>query len=75
MNFYRLSISSVDGKQYLSEVVLSALVVFSLLAKIVLDQSYTTLLEKYPTLFFYENLVDVNEARLHEATLNLHTHA
>ena len=25
--------------------------------------------------FFLENLVDFNEARLHEATLNLHTHA
>ena len=25
--------------------------------------------------FFCENLVDFNEARLHEATLNLHTHA
>ena len=23
--------------------------------------------------FFYKNLVDFNEARLHEATLNLHT--
>ena len=28
----------------------------------------------YPT-FFYENLVDFNEALLHEATLNLHTHS
>ena len=35
---------------------------------------YTILLEKYLT-FFCENLVDFNEARLHEATLNLHTHA
>ena len=34
---------------------------------------YITLLEKYP-IFFYENLVDFNEARLHEANLNLHTH-
>ena len=33
------------------------------------------LLEKYPTLFFCENLVGFNEARLHEVTLNLHTHA
>ena len=30
------------------------------------------LLEKYPTLFC-ENLVDFNEVRLHETTLNLHT--
>ena len=35
---------------------------------------HTTLLEKYPTFFFLENLVDFNEAHLHEATLNLHTH-
>ena len=35
----------------------------------------TTLLEKYPTLFYFcKNLVDFNEVRLHEATLNLHTH-
>ena len=33
------------------------------------------LLEKYPTLIFYENLVDLNEVRMHEATLNLDTHA
>ena len=33
----------------------------------------TTLVEKYPTLFFCKNLVDFNEPRLHEATLNLHT--
>jgi hypothetical protein len=33
------------------------------------------LLEKYPTLFFCKNLVDFNETRLHESTLNLHTHA
>ena len=40
-----------------------------------LHGSNTTLLEKYPTLvFFCENLVDFNEAHLHEATLNLHTH-
>ena len=32
------------------------------------------LLEKYPTVFC-ENLVDFNEARLHEATLILHTQA
>ena len=48
---------SVDGKQHLSEIVFSALVEFSLL-------------ENYPTLFFFcENLGDLNEARLHEATL------
>ena len=36
---------------------------------------YTALLEKYPTLFvFCKNLVDFNEASLHEVTLNLHTH-
>ena len=35
----------------------------------------TTLLEKYPTFFFCVNLVEFNEARLHEATLNLRTHA
>ena len=36
---------------------------------------YTTLLEKYPTLIlFCENLVDFNEARSHEATLNLQMH-
>ena len=35
---------------------------------------HITLLEKYPT-FFCEILVDLNEARLHEKTLNLHTHA
>ena len=35
---------------------------------------YTTLLEKYPTLLFCENLVDFNEARLQEANLNRHTH-
>ena len=34
--------------------------------------SYTTLLEKYPT-FFCENLVDIDERRLHEATFNLFT--
>ena len=36
---------------------------------------YTPMIEKHPTLLFCENLVDFNEARLHEATLNLHTHA
>jgi hypothetical protein len=36
---------------------------------------YIALLEKHPTLFFCENLVDSNEAHFHEATLNLHTHA
>jgi hypothetical protein len=40
----------------------------------VLDKCRTTLLEKYPTLFFCENQVDFNEARLNEA-MNLHTHA
>ena len=47
------------------------------------DQYYqphanTTILEKYPTILFYffcENLVDFNKTRLHEATLNVHTHA
>ena len=34
----------------------------------------TTLLEKYLTFFFCENLVNCNEACLHEATLNLHRH-
>ena len=33
------------------------------------------LLDNYPNFFFYKNMVDFNEARLHEATLNLHTHA
>ena len=32
-------------------------------------------LEKYPTCFICENLVDFNEVRLHEATLNLRMHA
>ena len=35
------------------------------------------LIGKYSTFFlslFCENLVDLNEARLHEATLNLHMH-
>ena len=32
------------------------------------------LLEKYRN-FFFENLVDFNEADLHEATLNIYTHA
>ena len=36
---------------------------------------YSTLLEKYPTFFlFCENLVDFNEAHLHEVTLNPHMH-
>ena len=35
---------------------------------------YTTLLENYPYVF-YRNLVNFNEARLLETTLNLHTHA
>ena len=33
------------------------------------------LLEKYPALLFCENLMDSNEARLYEETLNLYTHA
>ena len=33
----------------------------------------TTLLEKYQTLFFCENLADFNAPRLDEATLNLYT--
>ena len=33
-----------------------------------------TLLEKYQS-FFCENLVVYNESRLHEATLNIETHA
>jgi hypothetical protein len=35
------------------------------------DKLGTTLLEMYG-FFFCENLVDFNETRLHEATLNLH---
>ena len=35
---------------------------------------YTPLLEKYPALFSREILVGFNEARLHEAILNPHTH-
>ena len=36
---------------------------------------HAALLEKYPTLLFIcENLVDFNEACLHEETLNLHTY-
>ena len=38
------------------------------------NQYVTTLLEKYPTLFFFcENLVDFNEMHLYETILNLHT--
>ena len=37
-------------------------------------QVISTLLEKYGPYFVLENLVDFNKARLHEATLNLHTH-
>ena len=51
VNFSRLSIVLVDGKQDLSEVVFSALVGF-------------WLLEKYPTFLFCENLVNFNEATL-----------
>ena len=32
-------------------------------------------LKKYSALFFFENLVDFNEAHLNDATLNIHTHA
>lgn len=32
-------------------------------------------LQNYPTLFFYEHLMDLNLARLHEATLNFSAHA
>ena len=39
-----------------------------------LFQGNTTLLEKYLTCF-YENLMDFNETRLHDATLHLHMHA
>jgi hypothetical protein len=36
-----------------------------------------SLLEKYPTFFYFfcKNLVDFNEAHLHETTLKLHMHA
>ena len=34
-----------------------------------------TMFEKYSTLFFCENLVDINNERLHDATLNPHRHA
>ena len=37
-------------------------------------QVISTLLEKYGPYFVLENLVDFNKARLHEATLNLHTY-
>ena len=33
------------------------------------------LLEKYPTFFLCEHLMDYNLARLHEPTLNLSAHA
>ena len=36
---------------------------------------YTNMLEKYSNFFFCENLVDLNEARLHEAILNPHINA
>ena len=32
------------------------------------------LLEKYPTIFYLEDLLDFNEGRFHGATLKLHTH-
>ena len=35
---------------------------------------YITLLEMYPTIFSPETLLDFHKTRLHEATLNLHTH-
>ena len=34
-----------------------------------------TTVKKVSDLFFCENLVDFNETRLHEATLNFHTRA
>ena len=34
-----------------------------------------TLLDTYPTFFLCENLMDINEACLHEATFNRHMHA
>ena len=58
MNFFRLSIASVDDKQHLSEVVFSALVGISLL-------------EKYPTLFFCEpSYASVNFSRLSIASVD-----
>ena len=36
---------------------------------------YKRSVKKVSGLFFGENLVDFNEARFHEAILNLHTHA
>ena len=42
--FTRLSIASVDGKQHLSELVLSALVGFSLLGKYLNTETYKILL-------------------------------
>ena len=38
------------------------------------DRPTYILLEKYSIFFLCKNLVDFNEARLQEATLNLHTH-
>ena len=37
--------------------------------------TYAILLEKYLNFFFCENMVEINEARLREATFNLHAHA
>ena len=34
-----------------------------------------TVLERYPTLLFCENLMDFNEVHLHEMTLNFHTYS
>ena len=49
-----------------------------LFGKILIDHEetwkYTRAVRKVPD-FFCKNLVDFNEVRLHEATLNLHTHA
>ena len=39
------------------------------------SERYERSVRKVSDLFFCENLMDFNEAPLHEATLNLHTHA
>ena len=46
----------------------------SLCLKVLHYSTIATLLEKYPNFFFCEKLVNFNGGRLHEATLNLHTH-
>jgi hypothetical protein len=38
-------------------------------------EKYCSVRKVSDLIFFYENLVDFNEEHLHEATLNLHTHA